>query len=239
MWNDATSMRTMANFVYAVAGLLLVYALLHQIVRLPVFAIQGIEVSGETRHITREQVQAVMDRELRGNFFTVDLEQAGAAFRKLPWVRQVNVHRVWPDRIEFVVEEHRPIARWGSTALVSAHGEVFEAAINSRLPVFYAPRDAAPELVARYREFDGLLSRIGRHVEQIRFSARRAWQLKLDDGMVIELGRDAVDIRLAGFVEVYGRSIAGLPAAPVYVDLRYPNGFAVRRPAGTADDNSV
>ena len=236
MWNDAWSMRTAANFLFVAAGLLIVYVLLHHVVRLPVFAIQGIEVRGETQHITREQVQAVLDRELRGNFFTVDLLQAGGAFRKLPWVRQVSVHRVWPDRIEFIVEEHRPIARWDSTALVSSQGEVFEAAINSTLPVFYAPRDEAPVVVARYREFDALLSQIGRRVVQIRVSARRAWQLKLDDGMVIELGRDAIQPRLAGFVEAYGRSIAGLQAAPAYVDLRYPNGFAVRRPVGSVAD---
>ncbi len=236
MWNNARSMRKAANCLFIVAGILIVYALLHHVVRLPVFALQGIEVRGETQHITREQVQAVLDRELRGNFFTVDLVQAGAAFRKLPWVRQVSVHRLWPDRIEFVVEEHRPIARWDSTALVSAQGEVFEAAVNSTLPVFYAPKDAAPEVVARYGEFDGMLSKISRRVVQIRVSARRAWQLTLDDGMVIELGRDAIDLRLAGFVEAYGRSIAGLQALPAYVDLRYPNGFAVRRPAGIAAD---
>jgi cell division protein FtsQ len=236
MWNDARSMGTAANCLFAVAGMLIAYALLHHVVRLPVFALQGIEIRGDTQHITREQVQAVLDRELRGNFFTVDLVQAGSAFRKLPWVRQVSVHRVWPDRIEFVVEEHRPIARWDSTALVSAQGEVFEAAVNSTLPVFYAPKDAAPDVVARYREFDGMLSQIGRRVVQIRVSARRAWQLKLDDGMVLELGRDAIDLRLASFVEAYGRSIAGLQAAPAYVDLRYPNGFAVRQPAGSAAD---
>jgi cell division protein FtsQ len=236
MWNDARSMRTAGNFLFLVAGMLIVYALLHHVVRLPIFALQGIEVRGDTQHITREQVQAVLDRELRGNFFTVDLVQAGAAFRKLPWVRQVSAHRVWPDRIEFVVEEHRPIARWDSTALVSAQGEVFEAAVNSTLPVFYAPKDAAAEVVARYREFDGILSQIGRRVMQIRVSARRAWQLKLDDGMVLELGRDAIELRLAGFVEAYGRSIAGLQAAPAYVDLRYPNGFAVRQAAGIAAD---
>ena len=37
--------------------------------------------------------------------------------------------------------------------------------------------------------------------------------------------------RLEKFVSVYSRTIAGLNMKVTYADLRYPNGFAVRRPA--------
>jgi cell division protein FtsQ len=69
-----------------------------------------------------------------------------------------------------------------------------------------------------------------RKITQIRVSPRRAWQLKLDDGMVIELGRDNLDTRLAAFVNAYARAVVQLPQAPLHVDLRYSNGFAVRSP---------
>jgi cell division protein FtsQ len=36
--------------------------------------------------------------------------------------------------------------------------------------------------------------------------------------------------RLEKFVGVYSRTIAGLNLKVTYADLRYPNGFAVRRP---------
>ena len=180
--------------------------------------------------MTHEQVAEVITRELRGNFFTVDLAQARAAFEKLPWVRKVNVRRQWPDRLEFAVEEHQPLARWGSTALVNAHGEVFEAAISSTLPVFVGPEGTAAEVVARYAEFDRLLAPIGKKVALITLSARRAWQLRLDDGMVLQLGRENLEARLAGFISAYPRTVARLPRPPSHVDLRYGNGFAVRTP---------
>ena len=230
MWDNAAVLNRAANLLYGAAALLIVYGCIHYVVHLPVFPLREIRVIGDVGHVTNEQVAAVTARELRGNFFTVDLAQAREAFEKLPWVRTVNVRRQWPDRLEVAVEEHQPLARWGSTALVNSHGEVFEAAISSKLPVFFGPEGTAVEVVARYAEFDRLLAPIGRKVVLITLSARRAWQLRLDDGMVLQLGRENLEARLAGFVSAYPRTVARLPQPPSHVDLRYSNGFAVRTP---------
>jgi cell division protein FtsQ len=230
MWDDAASLRLTANTLIAAAVVLMLYGAIHYVVHLPIFPLRDIRLTGDVAHVTREQVEAVVTKELRGNFFTVDLAQTRGAFEKLPWVRNVNVRRQWPDRLEVVVEEHRPLARWGSTALVSAQGEVFEAAINTTLPVLQGPDGSAPEVVSRFQEFERVLEPVGRHVVHITLSARRAWVLKLDDGMVLELGRENLESRLGGFVAAYEFTIARLPQPSTYIDLRYTNGFAVRSP---------
>lgn len=228
MWDDVAVLRMTSNLLFAVAAALMLYGAMHYVIHLPVFPLSDIQVTGDVAHVTREQVEVVVSRELRGNFFTVDLDHARAAFEKLPWVRKVNVRRRWPGQLEFAVEEHRPLARWGSTALVSAQGEVFEAAINSTLPVLQGPDGTAAEVVSRFQMFEQSLDPVGKHIVQITLSARRAWVLKLDDGTVLELGRDNLESRLAGFVSAYERTIARLPQPSKYIDLRYTNGFAVR-----------
>ena len=230
MWDNAAALNRAAGLLFGAAVLLIVGGCIHYVVHLPLFPLREIRFIGHMGHVTSEQIAAVVARELRGNFFTADLTQVRSAFEKLPWVRKVNVRRQWPDRLEIVVEEHRPLARWGSTALVNAHGEVFEAAINSTLPVFYGPDGTAAEVVARYEEFDRLLSPIGRKAVLITLSARRAWQLRLDDGMVLQLGREDLEARLADFVSAYPRTVAKLSQPPSHVDLRYSNGFAARTP---------
>ena len=230
MWDDAPALRMASNLLFAVAAALMLYAATHYVIHLPIFPLRDIQVTGDVAHVTREQVEAVITRELRGNFFTVDLAQARAAFEKLPWVRMVNVRRHWPDRLEFAVEEHRPLARWGSIALVSAQGDVFEAAINTTLPVLQGPEGTAPEVVARFQAFQLALEPIGKRIVQTTLSPRRAWVLKLDDGTVLELGRDNLEARLAGFVAAYESTVARLPRPSNYIDLRYTNGFAVRSP---------
>ena len=230
MWDNVATLRTVSNLLFAVSAMLAFYGAMHYVTHLPIFPLRDIQLTGDVAHVTREQVEAVVTRQLRGNFFTTDLAHARAAFEKLPWVRKVNVRRKWPDRLEVTVEEHRPLARWGSTALVSAKGEVFEAATNTKFPVLQGPEGAAPEVVARFQEFERSLEPLGRRILQITMSVRRAWVLKLDDGTVLELGRDNLESRLDGFVAAYGQTVARLPRPSPYIDLRYTNGFAVRSP---------
>jgi cell division protein FtsQ len=229
MWDDHRLLNQIAAALCALAALSVVYAAVVLVVRLPVFALGQVRVTGEIAHTTRNQVAAIAG-ELRGTFFTLDLEQARAAFEKLPWVRRAQVRRAWPDRLDVTVEEHVALARWHDVGLVNTHGEVFQAASSAALPVFVGPPDAAAEMAAHYGQFRASLAAIGRSPAELRLSGRRAWQIRLDDGRLLELGRQDVVARLERFVGVYPRIAAQLPDVRHRVDLRYPNGFAVRVP---------
>jgi cell division protein FtsQ len=228
MWDDVTSMRTLANGLFAIALALCTFAAGYTALHLPIFPLREMHIAGDLHHVTRDQVQAIAQRELVGNFFTLNLTRARSAFEKLPWVRQASVRRRWPDALEVDLEEHTAVARWGSMALVNTLGEVFVAASDANLPVMVAPDATAKEVVGRFQAFNVALSSVGRSVTNVELSARRAWVLKLDDGMTLKLGRDDVESRVARFSAAYAHSIARLKSRPAYVDLRYANGFAVR-----------
>jgi len=68
-------------------------------------------------------------------------------------------------------------------------------------------------------------------------SQRRAWQLWLDNGLLLVLGRERSEARLERFVAVYHDTIGRLPWQPSYVDLRYDNGFALRAPQAVRQSN--
>lgn len=220
-----------ANFLYALAAVLLLYSVLFVVIHLPIFPLKEVKVDGELHHVTREQLKLIVGRHLRGNFFTLDLVQARNAFQKLPWVRNVSVRRRWPDILEVTVEEHRELARWGNIALVNSYGELFHAASDSELPVFYGPGDGVREVAERYAGYSRLLQPTGMKVMQLALSPRRAWEIGTDTGMVIELGRDRMEARLQKFAGVYARTLGVLDVKVAYADLRYPNGFAVRKPS--------
>ena len=65
---------------------------------------------------------------------------------------------------------------------------------------------------------------------QVQVSSRRAWQLRVSTGTTLQLGRDNIEPRLDRFVSVYERTLGRLQRRIGYVDLRYPNGFAVGIP---------
>ena len=119
MWDNHRLLSGIATGLYAVAGLLLAYAIGVAVVRLPIFPIREVEVSGQIAHTTQNQVQQIVAHELKGNFFTLDLEQARAAFEKLPWVRKAHVRRQWPDHLLVELEEQVAVARWRDSALVN------------------------------------------------------------------------------------------------------------------------
>ena len=190
------------------------------------FPVTGVELKGALKNTSAAQIRAALPRAAE-NFFAVDLAEVRASVEKLPWVRRVSVRRVWPGRLEVAVEEHVALARWGDDALVNTHGERFMAKTKEALPLFTGPGGSAAEVTRRYRRFEEIVAPLGTRVERVVLTQRHAWQLRLGNGMHVMLGRDPdqAEERLKRFVEVYPKT-----KASDYVDLRYPNGFALRLP---------
>ena len=239
MWDKPQFLIWIANFFYALAAVLMLYALIFVVVHLPIFPLREVRVEGELAHVNREQVKLIVARHLNGNFFTVDLEKARNAFQKLPWARNVSVRRRWPDKLEVVIEEHKELARWGNIALVNTYGELFQAASDSELPVFYGPGDGVAEVAQHYAVYSQILTATDIKIAQLALTPRRAWQIKTDEDMVIELGREQMETRLEKFASVYQTTLSGLGVNVKYADLRYPNGFAVRRPSSAASSSAA
>ncbi|MHB0919214.1 MAG: cell division protein FtsQ/DivIB [Thiobacillus sp.] len=223
---------------------LLAYGAASWVMAQPWFALRNIEVKTPVAHVTEAQIRLVAERQVRGTFFTVDLENVRNSMEKLPWVREARVERRWPDTLVVSLTEHVPLARWNDNALVNEAGEVFVAAADTRLPRLSGPEDSSDEVVAAYRRHHAALAPLGMAIDELRLSPRRAWRLKLDNGMTLALGREQTDARLTRFVALYPRLFgaaqaavsadapAAAPMTPVTVDLRYPDGFAVRMPDG-------
>jgi cell division protein FtsQ len=230
MWDKPEALNAIANALFGVAFLLVLYASFVFVVHLPVFPLREVRLVELPKNLRRADVEAVVKKELRGTFFTVDLAHARRAFEAIPWVRKADVRRQWPDRIEVRIEEHVPLARWGTLGLVNVQGEIFEAPFEGRLPVFNGPADASKEMAIQYAYFRKSLQPLGREPVQVNVSARRAWSLRTDTGMTLELGRNDLENRLARFVRNYERAAQMLGRRVDYVDLRYTNGFAVRVP---------
>ncbi len=239
MWDKPTLLNWIANLLFALSVVVMLYAVLFAVVHLPIFPLREVKVDGELSHVNREQVKLIVAKHLKGNFFTLDLVKARNAFEKLPWARNVSLRRRWPDTLEVVIEEHQALARWGTIALVNTHGELFHAASGSDLPVFYGPGDGVIEVASQYGEFSKILKTANLEIANLALTPRRAWEITTSDGMVVELGRIEMQPRLEKFVRVYSRTIASLNMKVTYADLRYPNGFAVRKPVQVKADLQV
>ena len=232
MWDKPRLLNWIANFLFALAVVLMLYAVLFVVVHLPIFPIREVKVDGQLTHVNREQIKLIVAKHLKGNFFTLDLIKTRDAFEKLPWARNVSVRRRWPDKLDVVIEEHQALARWGNIGLVNTHGELFQAATDADLPVFYGPGDGVMEVTKNYGSYSQILNKADIRIAQVTLSPRRAWEIKTDKGLLIALGRVDMEARLNKFAGAYKSTLGQLNVKVVYADLRYPNGFAVRKPTG-------
>ncbi|MDB5814474.1 MAG: cell division protein [Rhodocyclales bacterium] len=236
-WHSAEWMNLVSDILLLVASVAIGYAVVKAVLHLPLFELRQVVVTTPLGQVTGAQLEYAAVSSMRGNFFTVDLDKARESFEKLPWVRRAQLRRRWPATVEVSLEEHAAVAYWkmvetGDMRLVNTHGEVFDAASNAVMPVFSGPSDRAGEMLVAQHRWDEFLQPIGRHIVALNLSPRSAWQLHLDDGLVLEMGRDQakapVDDRLRKFVAAYPAAHEKLPQRWVVADLRYPAGFAVK-----------
>ena len=232
MWDNPRLLNLAAGILVGVAVLAAGAVLLLKLLRSPLLPVREVRVTNALERTSRQDIEAALRGRIAGNFFAVEPAEVRAGLQQLPWVRRVTVRRVWPDSLEVGVEEHVALARWGSDALVNTYGERFSARTDEVLPVFVAPAGHEAEATLRYGSFKALLAPLGVEPERVVLSQRLAWQLRLSNGLHVMLGRDGdqAEARLRRFVGVYDSTLKTMQRKHEYVDLRYPNGFALRVP---------
>jgi len=238
MWNKPHLLNAIADLLMLVASAALLAAAAVWLVRVPSLPVKQVVFVEALPHTKRGDVEQVLPASLKGNFFSLNLETVRGALEKLPWARKVEVRRVWPAKLEVRIEEHKPVARWGEGRgeLVNTYGEVFAALLpdeeGASLPLLFGPNGTAQEVLRHYGDFAGAFKPIGETPVQVTLSPRLAWQLKLQNGMLVDIGREQpkapVGVRLQRFIEIYPETVAKRAVRPAVVDLRYPNGFAMR-----------
>ncbi|MDO8465481.1 MAG: cell division protein FtsQ/DivIB [Gallionella sp.] len=237
MWDNAPLLRNIANTLFVFSMFAVLYGAAYYVVHLPgLFPVHSVRLSTAPQRVDPPGVLEVVRNEVQGNFFTADIERLRQSLEKLPWVRNVSIRREFPHRLVVQMEEHQALARWNNSALVNRQGEVFVADSEQMLPAFVGQEGTSHEVAQHYAQFSQQLASLNLQAAQLALSPRHAWQLRLSNGMVLELGRENMQQRLERFVSVYPYiGGAGQDAADrnteKYVDLRYRNGFAVRHAA--------
>ena len=232
MWDNPRQLNLAAGILVGIAVLAFGAVLAVKLLRSPLAPVREVVVTSTLERTSREDIERALRGHIVGNFFALDAAEVRAGLQQLPWVRRVTVRRVWPDQLEVAFEEHVALARWGSDALVNTYGERFPGKTAESLPLFIGPPGHEAEVARRYGAFSQAVAPLGTSVERVVLTPRLAWQLRLANGLHIMLGRDpdAAEARLRRFVGVYASSLQAMQRKLEYVDLRYPNGFALRAP---------
>ena len=205
----------------------------------PAWTVGRILVVGEVAHQNEVTLRSHLASQLRGSFLTLDLQQVKRVFESVPWVRQAIVQRDFPNRLRVTLLEHQPRAWWGESGggkLVNAQGQVFEANPDDVQADGWSeltgPDDsAAPQVYRLHQALQPLFARLDWRMQRLELDRRGGWRVRLAHGTVVELGRGNTEellTRVTHFVFTVSQLSQRYAYRLEMVDLRYPNGYAVR-----------
>ncbi len=201
------------------------------------FPFRQVQVVGQLRHVDAAQVRDIAAPYAERGFFATDVDAIRSAVRALPWVERAAVRRIWPDQLQITVVEQVAVARWGEEGLLNARGEVFvpvRGPLPEDLPRLAGPPGTAATVLAHYRDMAARLAALDLRLVALSQDRRRSWRARLDNGVELMLGKVQPRERVARFVRYYPQVVREEGDVRLF-DLRYANGFAIRRAETRAD----
>lgn len=193
--------------------------------------VERVAISGRFQRVQVLEVEKAVRGAVGGSgMATVDLARISRAVQAIPWVDRVSVARSWPRALTVQVVEQTPVARWGEHSLVNLRGEVFvhdSRHIPAELPELVGPEGQQAAMTERFLTTAPRLVETGMRLTRLTLDERGAWEIALDNGVTLRLGREHMDERFERFMLAAARVVAARAGEIAYVDLRYASGFAV------------
>jgi cell division protein FtsQ len=189
-----------------------------------------ISMDGSFQRVSPGQIEKAVAPFTAAGFMSADLDRIQRAVESVPWVDHARVERRFPNGLHVTVVEETAAARWGQSGLLNTRGQLFvrEAThVPAELPRLSGPEGTESQVAQRYLSAQGRMLEAGMRIAALRLDERGAWEMDLDSGVTVRLGRRDVDERLDRFIRTASQVIAHRLNDITYVDMRYSNGFAI------------
>lgn len=187
-------------------------------------------LQGHMQYVTAQNVQDAFSHiDHIGTFMSQDINVLQNAVQSIPWVEHASIRKQWPDTIKVFLTEHQVQAIWNGNELLDEHGMVFNGDIGELKGTYvklYGPKDTSKDVLSVWHKYSEEFRPLGLSISSIVLNDRHAWQVILDNGIRLELGKDSLDERVQRFISLY-RYFGNKVDKISYIDLRYDTGAAV------------
>ncbi|MDE0309299.1 MAG: cell division protein FtsQ/DivIB [Acidiferrobacterales bacterium] len=211
------------------------------------FPLKHINVEGKLVNTHPSQIQNAIAQVISSsNILQVDVSKTVAAAQALPWVENASISRRWPDTLDVRVSERVISARWNSDRWLDQTG-VAVTLLNhadESLPVLRGENGSGKEVLNAYRKFEKIFRNYGLEVTELSRSARGSWDVELQaaesepapagdlvagaNRIKVILGQIDPAARVERFGRLYSELLHDVAEQISVVDMRYPDGVAVR-----------
>lgn len=195
-----------------------------------VFQIQRVEINSNEKYLVGERKEKLIKELLGKNFVSYDLDLYRVELLNNPWVKNAEVKRRWPDEIDIMIKERRPIAIWNDLYLIEADGDIFEPDLmpSDVMISLQGNIEQKEKMLAGMNFINTMTYSVGLKVEKIILDYRGAWIIVLENDVELYLGAMLFEERLQRFVMHYPSSIHSKMNSIIAIDFRYDHGYALK-----------
>lgn len=210
------------------------------------FPLKYIQVVAPFYYVKEEEVQQIiLDSKLEDKtFFTIDMQEIKSKLMGNPWLRDVNIKRVWPDKLRISFSEDSPVAYLNNNGIITllecrivelsnSLNDTLKAESLSKnnvmLPKLVGNEKNSKKLCDTLEKLQKSVKPIDVRIKKLVISQRDSVYLELENGLIVLLGNKNINKRAQRFVSYYNKVNDSKDAKKkfAYIDMRYRNGLAV------------
>jgi cell division protein FtsQ len=182
------------------------------------------EIKGELQTQAYEYNELI--KPLLKNKYFLNLSQIKNKLGENPWISNVEVERIFWNRIRIKLEKHDIAMRFGTEGYISSRGILFKPnlTINSEKPIGKVSEKEIKQFYFDFTIYQSILE----PVQISLFERTSIDELTLDNNIKVILGYQKQNERLELFVKSFDKlkKYPKIKTSGIF-DMRYPNGFAL------------
>ncbi|CAM2780849.1 cell division protein FtsQ/DivIB [Vibrio neptunius] len=195
--------------------------------RLP---LSHIVLEGDLKYVSPLDVQRAFARlQHVGTFMSQDVKVLQDTVEAIPWVSHASIRKQWPDTVKVFLTEYKAVAIWNGNELLNSRGLVFNGDIGKleeERVKLYGPIGTNQEVLDIWQQINPQFAVLNLKISSLLLNERRAWQIILDNGIRLELGKESLEERVERFLSLY-KNLGSDSQRVSYIDLRYDTGASV------------
>ena len=194
--------------------------------------ITDINIEGDLKRVSKKGLESVVSGLKDQGFLIVNQSKYKDKLEAIDWVKSVKINKEWPNTINLIVVEDDVIGLWNQRLLLNSSGELYaldQRVVPDELIQFFGPEDRENEVYNRYKLYNDELATRGILIEEIELDLRGSWVITIRPSIKIKLGEDNVEERFERFLTIWDQSLLENFELISYIDLRYSEGFVIKR----------
>ena len=215
----------------------LIYLMILSLISFSIFSlinqkITEVKYPNEIKRVSLDDLGAISSKIYNKGFLQISLSQLKEEIETVNWVKSASLQRRWPNQVNIYIEEEQVIGRWNNQSIMNSKGVLFilnQQTMPDGLLEFYGP-DGHEEIVfQKYLLLREELAIRGILIERMTLDFKGSLSIKIRPGITIRFGKENITERFHRFLMIWDESLLDNLTLIEYIDLRYTEGFSVKK----------